>query len=113
MHLLFTLDGVSEFKAGVHIDTGPWHRVTNRALDLAATEVAEGGHWDQVTELVVAAGGRATEFRLLTPGEISAVWDATLAILADRREAAVARRRVEAAGPADPDRAAVTDISKH
>ncbi|MFB6984239.1 hypothetical protein [Streptomyces scopuliridis] len=98
LDVLAGMDGLSEFRDGVHVDTGAWHKVTRRALDLAATEAAEAGEWDGVTELVTAAGARSGAVRQLTPGEIAEAWDATLATLAVRREAAAARRQVERAG---------------
>ncbi|MEU7283687.1 hypothetical protein AB0A69_33730, partial [Streptomyces sp. NPDC045431] len=95
--LLFEIDGASEIRAGVQLQTNTWHKVTGRALDLAATEAVEGHglDLDAVTEVVTLAGASAASVRLLTPGEITEAWDATLAKLAERRDAAAARRRVE------------------
>ncbi|QHZ00339.1 hypothetical protein SSPS47_35140 (plasmid) [Streptomyces sp. S4.7] len=106
MDLLAGMDGLSEFKDGVQVETGAWHKVTHRALDLATTEAAEAGQWETVTELVTASGARSGAVRRLTTGEITEAWEATLALLADRREAAAARRQTERAG-------GVTDPSKH
>ncbi|MEU5547640.1 hypothetical protein AB0G85_35670 [Streptomyces sioyaensis] len=102
LDVLAGMDGLSEFRDGVRVDTGAWHKVTHRALDLATIEAAEDGRWDDVTELVTASGARSGAVRRLSTGEIAEVWEATLATLAERREAAAARRRVEQAGTADP-----------
>ncbi|MFG2776193.1 hypothetical protein [Streptomyces sp. NPDC048350] len=97
LDLLFTEDGASEFRAGVHVETGAWHMVAGKALDLAATEAVEGHglELDAVAEVVTLAGASAASVRLLTPGEIAEAWEATLAKLAERRDAAAARRQVE------------------
>ncbi|HEY3483633.1 MAG TPA: hypothetical protein VGL02_32625 [Streptomyces sp.] len=97
LDLLLTEDGSSEFRAGVHVETGAWHMVAGRALDLAATEAVEGHglDLDAVAEVVTLAGASATALRLLTPGEISEAWESTLAKLAERREAAAVRRQAE------------------
>jgi hypothetical protein len=95
---LFALDGATEFRDGAHLETAAWHRITHEGLDLAATEATEAGCWDTLEDLVLAAGGKVSEIRILTPGEITEAWERTLANLAERRERAAARRRVEAAG---------------
>jgi hypothetical protein len=99
LDLLFTEDGASEFRAGVHIETGAWHMVAGKSLDLAVTEAVEGHglDLDAVTEIVTLAGAAAASVRLLTPGEITEAWESTLAKLAERREAAAARRQTERA----------------
>ncbi|MEU8034051.1 hypothetical protein AB0C13_36560 [Streptomyces sp. NPDC049099] len=95
--LLFAEDGSSEFRAGVHVETRAWHKVAGKALDLAATEAVEGHglDLDAVAEVVTLAGASAASVRLLTPGEITEAWESTLAKLAERREAAAARRKAE------------------
>jgi hypothetical protein len=101
MDVLAGMEGLSEYREGVRVDTGAWHKVTHRALDLATTEAAEDGRWEDVTGLVTAAGARSGAVRHLSPGEIEEAWEATLATLAARREAAAARRRIEQTG-SDP-----------
>jgi hypothetical protein len=91
--LLFDLDGASEFREGIRVDTKGWHKLAGRALDLAATEAVEGGRLDEVTELVVHAGGRAGSVTVLSSGEVAEAWLSMLAALAGRREAAAARRK--------------------
>ncbi|MFH9894394.1 hypothetical protein ACH4OQ_38465 [Streptomyces luteogriseus] len=103
MDLLFEIDGASELRAGAHVQTRAWHQVANRALDLAATEAVEGTTFDvaAVTAVVTAAGASPGSVRPLTPGEIAETWEATLTALAERREDAAARRRIERSGPAN------------
>lgn len=100
MDLLFEVDGASEIRAGVQVQTRAWHQVASRGLDLAATEAVEGRtvELDAVVSVVTAAGASSGSVRLLTPGEISEAWETTLTKLAERRESAAARRRVESAG---------------
>ncbi|MGW0172054.1 hypothetical protein ACWDWT_43930 [Streptomyces sp. NPDC003343] len=101
MDLLFEADGASELRAGVHVQTRAWHKVAGRALDLAAIEAVEGTGLDvaAVTAVVTAAGASPDSVRPLTPGEIAQAWEATLTALADRREQAAARRRIERTDP--------------
>jgi hypothetical protein len=94
LDLMFEQDGASEFMAGVSVETEAWHQVAGRALDLAVTEAVEGGDLEQVAPLVVASGARAGAVRILTPGEVREAYEAVLAKLAERREAAAARRQV-------------------
>jgi hypothetical protein len=98
MDLLLDADGVSEFRAGARVDEDAWHKVTGRALDLAATQSVEGRDGidlDAVTEVVTAAGGAIGSVRLLSPGEITDAWETILDTLAKRRELAVQRRASE------------------
>ncbi len=99
MDLLFEGDDASQIRAGVHIQTDAWHQVAQRALDLTVIETVEGKQLDldAVTAVITAAGAAPDSVRLLTPGEISEVWEGVLAKLAERRESAVARRQVERA----------------
>jgi hypothetical protein len=99
MDLLFEVDGASEIRAGVHVQTRAWHKVTSRGLDLAATEAVEGRtvELDAVVSVVTMAGASSGSVRLLTTGEITEAWETTLTKLAERRENAAARRRVESA----------------
>jgi hypothetical protein len=94
MDLLFQADAASEFRSGVRVTTEAWHQVTGRALDLAVTEAVEADRPDEVVALVVAVGGSADAVQVMTPGEVEAAWQATLAKLAERREAAAVRRAV-------------------
>ncbi|MFD8300706.1 hypothetical protein ACFV13_31350 [Streptomyces bauhiniae] len=98
LDFLFEQDGASGIVAGAAVTTEAWHKVTGRALDLAVTEAVEAGELDQVAVLAVAAGAEAGAVRLLSPEEITEAWEATLAKLAERREAAAARRLIEQAG---------------
>lgn len=100
MDLLFELDGASDLVAGVAVSTEGWHLVAGRALDLAATEAVETGRLGDVLELVTLAGGSVEDVRTLTGPEIREAWEAVLAGLAQRREAAAQRRAVEAGGNA-------------
>jgi hypothetical protein len=93
---LFEADGAtSEFEAGVQIETGAWHKVASRALDLAVVETVETGDMDATAALVVAAGARAGAVKVMTPDELQEARERQLASLADRREKAAARRAAE------------------
>jgi hypothetical protein len=97
MDLLFAQDGASEFRDGVAVSTEGWHAVAGRALDLAVTVEVESGRFDAVEALVVASGAPAAAVRVLTTGELTEAYDGVLAKLADRREAAAVRRKVDKA----------------
>jgi hypothetical protein len=97
MDMLFEMDGATEFEAGIAIETGAWHKVAAKALDLAVIEAVEASQFDEAARLVRMAGGRSGSVRILKPGEVRDAWETTLAKLAARREAAAERRRLEAA----------------
>ncbi|MFF3420954.1 hypothetical protein ACFYW9_40925 [Streptomyces sp. NPDC002698] len=97
LDILFQLDAASQLVSGAAVDTRAWHKLTGRALDLAATEAVEADDMDQVVTLVVAAGAKAGSVRVLSGEEIREAWEGTLAKLAERREAAAARRAIERA----------------
>ncbi|WP_436961557.1 hypothetical protein [Streptomyces sp. SudanB182_2057] len=92
-----------ELRAGVAVTEEGWTAVTRRALDLAATEAAEGtdGNTDpaavgeRVRE-VLALADAADTVAVLTAGEVAEAYAEMLAALALRREEAIARRRREA-----------------
>ncbi|MFG2284424.1 hypothetical protein ACGFNQ_37765, partial [Streptomyces asoensis] len=91
-----------ELRAGVAVTEEGWTAVTRRALDLAATEAAEGtdGNTDpaavgnRVRE-VLALADVADTMVVLTPGEVAEAYAGMLAALAQRREEALVRRRRE------------------
>ncbi|MGW1903067.1 hypothetical protein ACWCQB_38160 [Streptomyces hirsutus] len=91
-----------ELRAGVAVTEDGWTAVTRRALDLAATQAAEGkdGNTDPA-----AVGERVREILaladvpdavvVLTSAEVAEAYGAMLEALACRREEAAARRRRE------------------
>lgn len=89
-----------ELRAGVAVTEEGWTAVARRALDLAATEAAEGtdGNTDpaamgeRVRE-VLALADVADTVVVLTSGEVSEAYSQMLEALALRREEAAARRR--------------------
>jgi hypothetical protein len=96
---LFELE-TSGFRAGVRVEGEAWGAVTSHGLDLEAIDAAEGRDGaeavgERVTEVVVMAGAPAGAVRVLSPSEVDQAWDAILAALAERREAAAERRRAE------------------
>lgn len=122
-----------ELRAGVAVTEDGWTAVTRRALDLAATEAAEGkdGNTDpaavgeRVRE-VLALADAADAVVLLTSAEVAEAYADMLAALALRREEAAARRRRESEHDDDQEHdadstqeraarhiARLTDPSKH
>ncbi|MFE6430855.1 hypothetical protein ACFVOB_35945, partial [Streptomyces rochei] len=99
-----------ELRAGVAVTEDGWHAVTRRALDLAATQAAEGtdGNTDpdavgeRVRE-VLAVADAADAVVVLTAGEVAEAYADMLAALALRREDAAARRRREQDNDQDDD----------
>ncbi len=91
-----------ELRAGVAVTEDGWTAVTRRALDLAATQAAEGkdGNTDpaavgeRVRE-VLALADAADSVVVLTSAEVAEAYADMLAALALRREEAAARRRRE------------------
>ncbi|MEV5667118.1 hypothetical protein [Streptomyces flaveolus] len=99
-----------ELRAGVAVTEDGWHAVTRRALDLAATQAAEGtdGNTDpaavgeRVREVLEHADA-ADSVVVLTAGEVAEAYADMLAALAQRREEAAARRRREQDDDQDDD----------
>ncbi|MEW2267998.1 hypothetical protein ACGF5T_35955 [Streptomyces sp. NPDC047853] len=91
-----------ELRAGVAVTEDGWTAVTRRALDLAATQAAEGkdGNTDpaavgeRVREVLVLADA-ADAVVVLSSAEVAEAYADMLAALALRREEAAARRRRE------------------
>ncbi|MFJ4813827.1 hypothetical protein [Streptomyces longwoodensis] len=89
-----------ELRAGVAVTEEGWSAVVRRALDLAATEAAEGTDGntdpgamaDRVRD-VLALADVADAVVVLTAGEVADAHADMLAALAQRREEAAARRR--------------------
>jgi hypothetical protein len=102
LDVLFELDAAHTFAEGVQISERAWHKLTGRALDLAVVEAVEGVelHADVVGDLVTAAGESRAFVRVLTPEQVTELYDGVLGKLAERREAAAERRRREAADTA-------------
>ncbi|MDV7222749.1 hypothetical protein [Streptomyces prunicolor] len=91
-----------ELRAGVAVTEEGWHAVAGRALDLAATQAAEGtdGNTDpaamgQRVREVLALADVADTVVVLTSVEVAEAYSAMLDSLALRREEASARRRRE------------------
>ena len=99
MDVLFELDAAHDFAEGVQIRERAWHKLTARALDLAVVEAVEGEalQVDVLGDLVTAAGESRAFVRPLSPDEVTELFDGVLTKLAERREAAAARRAAEAA----------------
>lgn len=99
MDVLFELDAAHDFRDGVQIKERAWHKLTARALDLAVVEAVEGAELqvDVLGDLVTAAGESRAFVRQLRSDEVVELFDGVLTKLAERREAAAERRRVEAA----------------
>ncbi|MFD9909506.1 transposase [Streptomyces sp. NPDC059063] len=99
-----------ELRAGVAVTETGWHAVTKRALDLAATEAAEGtdGNTDpdamasRVRD-VLALADVADTVVVLGPQQVADAYAEMLESLARRREEAAARRRREAENDGDQD----------
>ncbi|WP_432182770.1 hypothetical protein [Streptomyces sp. NBC_00063] len=111
LDMLFMDDAENgELRAGVAITETGWHAVTKKALDLAATEAAEGtdGNTDpdavasRVRE-VLALADVADTVVVLGPKEVADAYGEMLENLARRREEAAARRRREAEENDDED----------
>lgn len=108
-------DGASEFRGGAHVTEEGWTAVVGKALDLAATEAAEGTDantdpsalTDRVRE-VLALAGVAGHVRQLTSGEVAEAYAAILESQAQRREEAAARRKREAERDGQEDDAETT-----
>ncbi|MFJ9822525.1 hypothetical protein ACIRU3_46465 [Streptomyces sp. NPDC101151] len=91
-----------ELRAGAAVTEEGWTAVTRRALDLAATEAAEGTDGninpaavgDRVRK-VLALADVADTVVVLTSAEVAEAYSAMLEALALRREEAAARRRRE------------------
>lgn len=98
LDVLFEMDGAHEFRDGVLIQERAWHKVTGRALDLAVIEAVEGDALDvdAVGDLVEASGESRIFVRVLSPDQVAEAYDAMLAKLTERRQAAEERRRVAA-----------------
>jgi hypothetical protein len=103
LDLLFGADAEGgELRAGVAVTEDGWTAVTRRALDLAATQAAEGkdGNTDpaamgeRVRE-VLALADAADAVVVLTSAQVAEAYDAMLEALKLRREEAAARRRRE------------------
>lgn len=92
---LFEGEEVSEFRAGVRVGEGGWHKVASRGLDLAVIESAEGDgiDLDRVVTVVKAAGGSRAHVRLMSPGELEEARESMLTALASRRALGAARRK--------------------
>ncbi|MFD5869536.1 hypothetical protein ACFWGD_13155, partial [Corynebacterium sp. NPDC060344] len=92
-----------ELRAGVRVTEDGWHAVARKALDLEATQAAEGtdGNTDpaamaaRVRE-VLALADVADEVVVLGPQDVVDAYAEMLEALARRREEAAARRRREA-----------------
>ncbi|MFC8366208.1 hypothetical protein ACFUIY_40880 [Streptomyces griseorubiginosus] len=105
-----------ELRAGVAVTEEGWSAVARRALDLAATEAAEGtdGNTDpaavgeRVRE-VLALADVADTVVVLTSAEVADAYSAMLDALALRREEAAARRRREAEHNDDQEHDAEAD----
>ncbi|MGA5824251.1 hypothetical protein ACPC54_41210, partial [Kitasatospora sp. NPDC094028] len=100
MDLLFEGEAVSEFRAGVQIKTGAWHKVANNGYDHAVSQATEGNgiKLDNVVGVVQAAGGEREDVRLLTSGELQKLYDDVIGGLQKRRAEADARRKLEQGG---------------
>jgi hypothetical protein len=100
MDFLFEGEAASRFRAGVQIKTGAWHKVAATGHDLTVSQATQGNgiRLEDVTAVVEAAGGRAEDVRLLTPGELQKLYDDTIAGLQKRRAEADARRKLERGG---------------
>ncbi|MFJ9635027.1 hypothetical protein ACIRU8_45780 [Streptomyces sp. NPDC101175] len=91
-----------ELRAGVAVTEDGWHAVATHALDLAATQAAEGtdGNTDPAAvgrrvRDVLALADVADTVVVLTSVEVADAYSAMLESLALRREEAAARRRRE------------------
>ncbi|MFF9432059.1 hypothetical protein [Streptomyces sp. NPDC014746] len=104
-----------EFRGGAAVTEDGWTAVLGRALDLAATEAAEGTDANTDPEAVArrlsavldAAGAPAGSVRALTTAELADAYAAQKENLARRREEAAARRRRENERDRTPDPGAV------
>ncbi|MEE1784172.1 hypothetical protein PUR71_14880 [Streptomyces sp. SP17BM10] len=97
MDLLFEGEAVSEFRAGVQIRTGAWHKVAATGHDQAVSQATEGNGicLENVVGVVEAAGGRAEDVRLLSSGELQQLYDGVIEGLQQRRLEADARRKLQ------------------
>ncbi|MGC9411252.1 hypothetical protein [Streptomyces sp. DZ1-3] len=99
-----------ELRAGVAVTEDGWHAVTRRALDLEATQAAEGKDGntdpaavgDRIRE-VLALADAADTVVVLTSAEVAEAYAAMLDALALRREEAAARRRRETEADSQDD----------
>lgn len=109
MDVLFQMDAADGFRDGVQIWDRAWSGLVSRSLDLAVVEAVEGREIDvdALGDLVQSAGQSRAFLRVLTPQEVTELYDELLGTLARRRELAAERRASEAA--AEPG----TDISSH
>nr|AAA98339.1 replication-associated protein [Plasmid pSB24.2] len=87
------------FRDGVQIWDRAWNGLVGRSLDLAVVEAVEGREisMDALGELVQSAGQSRAFLRVLTPQEVTELYDELLGTLARRREQAAERRAAEAA----------------
>ncbi|MFF0394137.1 hypothetical protein ACFYS8_36335, partial [Kitasatospora sp. NPDC004615] len=96
--LLHEADGTSEFRAGVQVRTQAWHDVAAAGLDYEAVESVRGTDGidlEAVEAVYEAAGAAPNSVRLLTGAEVDQTWQDVLAVLAERRQVAAARRAAE------------------
>jgi hypothetical protein len=109
LDMLFGADAEGgELRAGVAITEEGWTAVTRRALDLAATEAAEGKDGNTDPEAVgarvreiLALADVADTVMVLSSAQVAEAYTAMLENLARRREEAAARRRREAEDDTD------------
>jgi hypothetical protein len=109
LDMLFGADAEGgELRAGVAITEEGWTAVTRRALDLAATEAAEGTDGNTDPEAVgarvreiLALADVADTVMVLSSAQVAEAYTAMLENLARRREEAAARRRREAEDDTD------------
>ncbi|MGN3955062.1 hypothetical protein ACGV4K_08145 [Streptomyces sp. WAC8370] len=99
MDVLFQIDGADGFRDGVQIWDRAWNGLVGRSLDLAVVEAVEGREisMDALGDLVQSAGQSRAFLRVLTPQEVTELYDELLGTLARRREQAAERRAAEAA----------------
>ncbi|MDX2973488.1 hypothetical protein, partial [Kribbella solani] len=118
LDMLFGADAENgELRAGVAITEDGWTAVTRRALDLAATEAAEGkdGNTDpeavgaRVREILALADVAESAVVVLTSAQVAEAYTNMLDNLARRREEAAARRRRENDDQDHDDTAADSD----
>ncbi|NUO40570.1 MAG: hypothetical protein HOV82_00890 [Streptomyces sp.] len=120
LDMLFAGDAEGgELRAGVTVTEDGWTAVTRRALDLAATEAAEGKDGntnpsavgDRVRE-VLALADVADTVVVLTSVEVAAAYSAMLESLALRRQEAAARRNRENDDQDHEDRTVVEERAR-
>nr|WP_012821169.1 hypothetical protein [Streptomyces sp. x3]ACX54950.1 pTSC2.6c [Streptomyces sp. x3] len=99
MDILFQLDGADGFRDGVQIWDKAWTGLVGRSLDLAVVEAVEGREIsvDVLGDLVQSVGQSRAFLRVLSPQEVTELYETLLGTLARRRELAAERRAAEAA----------------